>query len=127
MKTDYGNTFNYKRSNLDAGKIPLWLSVDEQYPSGGYKIADETSYPIGTKIPAGTPVKIDKLGGTITLKEATAPMGLTYEDAYVGTNGCTVTIVTRGQILVDRVETSAGLTSAAQTALASRISFVKEA
>lgn len=96
MKTNYGNSFNHGKTEVGADMIALWPKVDEFYPAGAYLAPDET-YTVGTKIPAGTPVGVDKIGGTVTLN-GEAPTGLTYEDAYMGANGCTLTIVTKGQI-----------------------------
>ena len=124
MKTKYGNTFNSGREELGTlGRVSLWPIVDEFYPVGTVVAVSETN-PVGSKIPAGTPVQIDVIGGTPTLN-GSAPVGLTYEDAYVGTEGCTLTIVTRGQINESLSE--ATYTSGQKTALKGRILFVKEA
>ena len=124
MKTKYGNTFNSGREELGSlGRVSLWPLVDEFFPVG-VVVAVSESYPVGTKIPAGTPVQVDGVGGAPTLN-GSAPVGLTYEDAYVGTEGCTLTIVTRGQINESLSE--ATYTSTQKTALKGRILFVKEA
>lgn len=124
MKTKYGNTFNEGHEELGSvGRVNLFPIVDEFYPVGVFLAADET-HTVGTKIPAGTPISVDVLGGTPTLN-GSAPIGLTYEDAYVGTNGCTLTIVTRGQIQESLSE--ATYTSTQKTALKGRILFIKEA
>lgn len=124
MKTKYGNTFNEGHEELGSvGRVNLFPIVDEYYPVGVFLAASET-YAVGTKIPAGTPISVDVLGGAPTLN-GSAPIGLTYEDAYVGTNGCTLTIVTRGQIQESLSE--ATYTSTQKTALKGRILFIKEA
>ena len=124
MKTKYGNTFNEGHEELGSvGRVNLFPIVDEYYPVGVFLAVSET-YTVGTKIPAGTPISVDVLGGAPTLN-GTAPIGLTYEDAYVGTNGCTLTIVTRGQIQESLSE--ATYTSTQKTALKGRILFIKEA
>lgn len=124
MKTKYGNTFNSGREELGTlGRVSLWPIVDEFHPVGAVVTVSET-HPVGSKIPAGTPVQIDVIGGAPTLN-GSAPVGLTYEDAYVGTEGCTLTIVTRGQINESLSE--ATYTSTQKTALKGRILFVKEA
>lgn len=124
MKQNYGNTFNSGRKDLGSlGRVSLWPLVDEFFPVGVVVQVDET-YTVGTKIPAGTPIQVDVIGGKPTLN-GTAPIGLTYEDAYVGTDGCTLTIVTRGQINESLSE--ATYTSTQKTALKGRISFIKEA
>lgn len=123
MKENYGNSFNSSRVDTDFGRVPIWIVVDEFLPVGAY-LAVSDSYPVGTKIPAGTPIQVDKVGGTVTLN-GTAPQGLTYEDAYVGTDGCTLTIVGRGQLNESLSE--ATYTSTQKTALKGRISFIVEA
>lgn len=124
MKQKYGNTFNSGREELGTlGRVSLWPIVDEFYPVGTVVAVSEAN-PVGSKIPAGTPVQIDVVGGAPTLN-GSAPVGLTYEDAYVGENGCTLTIVTRGQINESLSE--ATYTSGQKTALKGRILFVKEA
>lgn len=123
MKENYGNSFNSSRVDTDFGRVPIWIVVDEFLPVGAYLAVSET-YPVGTKIPAGTPIQVDKVGGTVTLN-GTAPQGLTYEDAYVGTDGCTLTIVGRGQLNESLSE--ATYTSTQKTALKGRISFIVEA
>lgn len=124
MKAKYGNTFNEGHEELGSvGRVNLFPIVDEYYPVGVFLPASET-HAVGTKIPAGTPISVDVLGGAPTLN-GSAPIGLTYEDAYVGTNGCTLTIVTRGQIQESLSE--ATYTSTQKTALKGRILFIKEA
>ena len=124
MKQKYGNTFNSGREGLGSvGRVSLWPLVDEFYPVGVVVQVSET-YPVGTKIPAATPIQVDVIGGAPTLN-STAPIGLTYEDAYVGTDGCTLAIVTRGQ--VNESLSEATYTSAQKTALEGRILFIKEA
>lgn len=124
MKQNYGNTFNSGSEDLGTlGRVSLWPLVDEFYPVGAVVAVSET-YPVGTKIPAGTPVQVDVIGGAPTLN-GSAPVGLTYEDAYVGTNGCTLTIVSRGQINESLSE--ATYTATQKTALKGRILFIKEA
>lgn len=66
-------------------------------------------------------MSVDKPGGTPTFNSST-PDGLTYEDIYVGTDGATVTICTRGEIMVKR--TDATITDAQKTALFGRITFI---
>lgn len=124
MKENYGNTFNSGREELGTiGRVNLFPIVDEFYPVGCFVPVDETNT-VGKKIPAGTPISVDVLGGTPTLG-GTTPIGLTYEDAYVGTDGCTLTIVTRGQIQESLSEVT--YTSTQKSALKGRILFIKEA
>jgi hypothetical protein len=124
MKAKYGNTFNEGHEVIGSvSRVNLFPIVDEFYPVGCFVPVDETNT-VGKKIPAGTPISVDVLGGAPTLG-GTAPIGLTYEDAYVGTNGCTLTIVTRGQIQESLSEVT--YTSTQKTALKGRILFIKEA
>lgn len=118
---NYGNSFNAESAGpVSVGRLSLWKSAREFYPGGAF-IAPSDTYPAGTTIPAGTPVSVDKPGGTPTFNSAT-PEGLTYEDIYVGTDGATATICTRGEIMVKR--TSATITEAQKTYLFGRITFI---
>lgn len=128
MVPNYGNSFNVSRSNFDAGKVPIWLFVDELYPSG-CTLKNQTA---GTTIPAGTPVYVSKMGGEATVYDSTsAPSagetlevtGLLYEDVYIGTEGATGTIVTKGQVLAKRIPT---LSAAVKAAIENRITLVNE-
>lgn len=124
MKQNYGNTFNSGREKIgEVGRLTLWITAEEFYPVGVTLLPSET-YAAGAKIPAGTPISVDVLGGTPTLG-GSAPVGLSYEDAYMGTDGCSLTIVTRGQINESVSEVT--YTSAQKTALNGRILFIKEA
>lgn len=123
MKENYGNSFGSSKVDTDLGRVPIWIMVDEFLPVGAYLAVSET-YTVGMKIPAGTPIQVDKIGGTVTLN-GTAPQGLTYEDAYVGADGCTLTFVGRGQLNESLSE--ATYTSGQKTALKGRISFIVEA
>jgi hypothetical protein len=58
------------------------------------------------------------------LSDSQTVTGLLLEDVVVGENGATGTIVTKGQILASR---AAKLSASVSTALANRITFVKEA
>jgi hypothetical protein len=185
----YGNTFNESTSEYAAGKLPIWLHVDEFYPAG----CTLNTQPVGSRIPVGTPVYVPKVGAeavvletfevvgavaaagtsvvlksvsgavqpakdlivgkasngvvakalklpavtsvgsgdhegeytfTITAnslgelsdgdilvmaveagssKAAAMPTGLLYEDVLIGNKGATGTVVTKGQVLADRI------------------------
>lgn len=119
---NYGNTFNSGRENLNAGKVPVWNSTDEFYPAG----CTLNSQPKGTVIPVGTPVYVAKMGAEATILTDAAPNGVTgllLEDVYVGTDGATGTIVTKGSILADRI---ADLSDAVKAAIAGRITLIHE-
>ena len=118
---NYGNSFNAETAGpVSVGRLSLWKSAREFYPGGAY-LAVSDEYPAGTTIPAGTPVSVDKPGGTPTFNPE-KPEGLTYEDIYVGTDGATVTICTRGEIMVKR--TAATITDAQKEVLFGRITFI---
>lgn len=122
--TSYGNSFGPKTYDAQTvERINVWDRTDEFYPVGAVLKASAT-YAEGTVIPAGTPVTIDKVGGTATIG-GSSPTGLTYEDVVMGSEFATLTIVTRGTLLISRVK--ANITAAQQTTLKGFIIFVKEA
>lgn len=125
MKTNYGNTFNHGNESAFAVSVEaLWPRTEEFYPCGAY-VAVDTTNTVGKKIPAGTPVGLEKIGAAPTIgSAATNPVGLTYEDAWVGTDGCTLTIVSRGTINESLME---GTVTSAQKGKLAGITFVKEA
>lgn len=80
---------------------------------------------MGKKIPLGTPVELDKMNGTLKLgSAATNPVGVTQEDAYVGTDGVSIDIVTHGVLNESLIEASI---TAAQKGKLTNITFFKEA
>ena len=124
---NYENTFNGGRESLDGGKVPVWLSVDEQFPAGcTFEASDK-----GKVYPIGTAVYVSSMGGKATvyedstvLNESQSVTGLLLEEVVVGANGGSGTIVTKGQILASR---AAKLSASVKAALANRITFVEEA
>lgn len=125
MKTKYGNTFNSGAGDsLSVSVEAIWPRADKFYPCGAFVKVDTTNT-VGKKIPAGTPVQIDKIGSAPSLgSAATNPIGLTYEDAYVGTDGCSLTIVTAGDFNESLSEASI---TATQKGKLTGITFIKEA
>lgn len=125
MKTKYGNTFNSGRGDSPSVSVEaIWPRADKFYPCGAFVKVDSTNT-AGKKIPAGTPVQIDKIGSAPLLgSAATNPIGLTYEDAYVGTDGCSLTIVTAGDFNESLSEVSITTT---QKGKLTGITFIKEA
>lgn len=120
---NYGGTFNSTQSeDFGFGRIKLWHDVEETFP-GGATLLPSDACPAGTKIPAGTPVKVtdDVPGGTPVLN-STTPTGLSKDDRWMGSDGCTLTVVTRGQIYAKR--TNATITAAQKAYLAGRIGFI---
>lgn len=123
---NYGNTFDGGREAIDAGRVPIWNSVDEIYPSG---CTFKTQTPF-TTIPAGTAVYVPKIGGEAVVHTAETAAsedlkvtGLLLEDVYVGANGATGTVVTKGSILAAR---SATLSAAVRAIVEGRITFIEE-
>ena len=123
----YGNQFVGGRESIDAGKVPVWISVDEQFPAGCTFAASDK----GKVYPIGTAVYVPSMGGVATVyTESTAlsgtqtVTGLLREEVVVGENGGTGTIVTKGQILASR---AAKLSDTVKAALVNRITFVEEA
>lgn len=120
---NYGNSFGPKTyPKAGAERINVWDRTIEFYPVGAKLDASDT-YKEGAVIPAGTPVSVDKPGGTATLN-GDSPIGLTYQDVVMGSEAATLTIVTRGTILESR--TNVTYTSAQKAALNGLIIFVKE-
>ena len=123
MAKNYGHSFgNTSSGPVEVERVVLWDSVDERYPVGAVLNVSDT-YPAGKVIPAGTPVSVDKLGGTATIG-GSSPIGLTLDDVTMGTDFCTLTIVTRGRILEDRYSGTAY--TAAQKKALTGITFIKE-
>ena len=124
MKTNYGNTFNSGAGDsLSVSVEALWIRADVFAPLGGFVAKDDTNT-LGKKIPAGTIVELGKPGDAPKFgTAATNPTGLTYEDAYVGTDGCSVTVVTNGTINESLSEVTY---TAAQKAKLPGINFFKE-
>lgn len=137
---NYGNSFNsYEGENVGVQRISVWKSVREFFPGGAclkpedYSGANAAivevgrSAKVGDIVPAGTPIIVDKPGGKAKLNFAPTenPIGLTYEDVVLGTDGCTFTIVTQGEFLVSR-KLGPVIAEGVQDKLFGRISFIKE-
>ena len=67
----YGNTFNNGSENFPAGKIPIWLHVDEFYTAG----CTLNTYPVGSVVPVGTPVYVPKVGAEAVVLETFEVVG----------------------------------------------------
>ncbi len=68
---NYGNSFNKGTKDYAAGKVPIWLHVDEFY-TAGCTLNDQ---PVGIEIPIGTPVYVPKVGGEATVLETFEVVG----------------------------------------------------
>lgn len=126
----YGNTFNsFKTEDVGVQRITVWKSAREFFPSGAFLAPADygsvglTESAVGTIVPALTPISVGKPGGKPTFNSAT-PDGLTYEDVELGTDGCTFTICTEGEALIDR--TDATITEEQKKHLFGRIKCIKE-
>lgn len=127
----YGNTFNAEKvDSIGVERISLWKSAREFFPSGAVLTKDDYASAgltdttnVGDIVPAGTPIFVEKPGGKPTFNGET-PLGLTYEDVELGSEGCTFTIVTMGEFLESR--TKATITEVQKKYLFGRISFIKE-
>lgn len=127
MVPNYGNSFNANSQEYEAGKVPIWLFDDEHFPSG----CTFNKQTAGTTIKAGTAVYVAKPGAEAVIltgdyADSTATdeaTGLLLEDVHIGTAGATGTVVTKGQVLVDRIPE---LTDAVKSAIKNRITLVSE-
>lgn len=118
---NYGGTFNAENGQqVSVGRIKVWHDVTEEIP-GGATLLPSDSYPVGTVIPAGTPVEVSTPGGTPTINSAT-PTGLSKDDRVMGSDGCTLTVVTRGMLYAKRIK--ATLTDAQKAHLKGQITFL---
>lgn len=120
---NYGNSFGIKENEaVKLNRITVWDRIEDFYPVGAV-LKKSTTYPEGTVIPAGTPISVSEIGGEATLN-GNSPLGLTMQDVVMGPDCCTLTIVTRGTLLVSRIK--ATITSAQKTALKGQITFIAE-
>lgn len=125
MKSNYGNSFNTATASGDAKRLSAWVEVTQLYPVGAYLKPNEGGYAVGQHIPLGTPVKIDEVGGEVTFPTSGSDVtGLTLENSIMGTDGCTITIVTGGILNKSLLEKEVPATI--ETALSGRILFTKE-
>ena len=68
---NYGNTFHKSSAEYNAGKVPIWLHVDEFYTAG----CTLNTQPVGETIPVGTPVYVPKVGGEAIVLETFEVVG----------------------------------------------------
>lgn len=121
----YGNSFNAEKVDpISVQRTTVWQSATKFFPGGACLTAPTDDYPVGYLFPAGTPIKAkDGVPGGEAVIGGTTPEGLTYEDVRMGSNGCTFTIVTEGELLKDRVD--ATITAAQENYLYGRIVMIK--
>lgn len=123
MKEKYGNSFKVSEEGIQLAAYTPWVRTEEFYPGGAY-VKVGAKYPVnnspkslavGDKIPLGTAVYMSGLGSQPAFKLSSEYgveqlsdyffAGLTYEDAYVGEEGCSLTIVTRGTLNRENLDT----------------------
>ena len=78
----YGNSFNQGTKDYAAGKVPIWLHVDEFYTAG----CTLNTQPVGSVIPVGAPVYVPKVGGEAIVLE-------TFEVVGAVTSGSTTIVL----------------------------------
>lgn len=120
MEKKYGNSFKVSKESIKLAAYTPWVRTDEFYPGGAFVKAG-MKYPsggsaktlaVGDKIPLGSAVYMRGLGSEPIFKLSSEYgdfqdyffAGLTYEDAYVGEEGCSLTIVSRGTLNRDNLE-----------------------
>lgn len=110
-----GNSFPRSAAETHAERLPIWNYIDHS-KLVGVTVLPDTTYPVGTKFPVGTPVQLStdgtapKIGST-----ATNPDGLLRADALMAEGGCTLTIVRSGSIRANLM--AATVTEAQKAAL----------
>lgn len=67
----YGNSFNKGTQDYPAGKVPIWLHVDEFYTAG----CTLNNQEVGAVIPVGTPVYVPKVGAEAIVLETFEVVG----------------------------------------------------
>ena len=120
MEKKYGNSFKVSKESIKLAAYTPWVRTEEFYPGGAFVKAG-MKYPsggsaktlaVGDKIPLGSAVYMRGLGSEPIFKLSSEYgdfqdyffAGLTYEDAYVGEEGCSLTIVSRGTLNRDNLE-----------------------
>lgn len=120
MEKKYGNSFKVSKESIKLAAYTPWVRTEEFYPGGAF-VKVGAKYPVsgspkslavGDKIPLGSAVYMRGLGSEPIFKLSSEYgdfqdyffAGLTYEDAYVGEEGCSLTIVSRGTLNRDNLE-----------------------
>lgn len=77
--SNYGNAFFSPESKqYPAGVMPIWLEVKERKIAGGtFSLSGVTK---GTIFPIGMPVRLDKMGGTVTILPTFQVVGAVASD-----------------------------------------------
>lgn len=99
----YGNTFNTASQDYAAGKVPIWLHVDEFYPAG----CTLKNQVVGSVIPVGTPVNVSKIGAEATVLETFEVVGaVTAEGTSLVLKSVSGAVQPRKDLVVGKVNSS---------------------
>ena len=105
----YGNTFNSSTADYAAGKVPIWLHVDEFYPAG----CTLNGQVVGSVIPVGTPVAVSKLGGEAAVLESFQVVGaVTSESTSVVLKSVGGAVQPRKDLIVGKVGSNGSIARA---------------
>lgn len=105
----YGNTFNSSTADYAAGKVPIWLHVDEFYPAG----CTLNNQIVGDTIPVGTPVAVSKLGGEAAVLETFQVVGaVTSESTSVVLKSVGGAVQPRKDLIVGKVGSNGSIAKA---------------
>ena len=106
----YGNSFHSGSKSYAAGKVPIWLHVDEFYTAGctlNGQLEDSV-------IPVGTPVYVPKVGGEAVVLETFEVVGaVTAEGTSLVLKSVSGAVVPRKDLIVGKINASTGVASKA--------------
>lgn len=121
----HGNSYDYQEKDVLVGRYPIWGGDVKLYPSGAYATKEQLQAAAKDGVvPAGTPVSLKSIGGTITFNATEGITGMTYQDIPVKENGGTVDIVTFGEFY--ETYSKATISPEQKAALSGRITFISE-
>lgn len=128
MAQNYGNSFGIKEyGNVKVSTINVWNKIDSKIPVG-LVLAKSKTYPEGSVIPAGVPASGTEIGGAATVGSSADLSkrfsGLVEHDTVMGPDCCTLSVVDRGDLLIDRI--SATITEAQKAAIKGRIDLTPQ-
>lgn len=122
---NYGNSFGRREyPKVEVSTINVWHRIKNRIPVG-LVLAKSDTYPPGSVIPAGTPASGTEIGGAATVgasADMTLPYsGLVEKDTVMGPDGCTLSVIDDGELLIDRVK--AVILDTQKAALKGKIKF----
>lgn len=107
----YGNTFNSSTAEYVAGKVPIWLHVDEFYTAG----CTLNSQVVGSVIPVGTPVNVAKVGAEATVLETFEVVGaVTAEGTSLVLKSVSGAVQPRKDLIVGKIGSNGLIAKAAK-------------